>query len=57
MTPRISALAALAFCLLGPAHSIPAEEFKTTDPVRIGMVSSLFNDIPPGLVEFVGGPL
>ena len=29
---------------------------KTPEPVRIGMVSSLFNDIPPGLVDFAGVP-
>jgi ABC-type phosphate/phosphonate transport system substrate-binding protein len=43
-------------CVLAPALPLPAQEVKSPEPVRLGMVSSLFNDIPPKLVEFVGGP-
>jgi ABC-type phosphate/phosphonate transport system substrate-binding protein len=48
--------ACLALCTLGLALPMPAEELKPLDPVRIGMVSSLFNDIPAPLIEFLGGP-
>jgi ABC-type phosphate/phosphonate transport system substrate-binding protein len=56
MTQRILTGACLALCTLGLALPLPAEDSKTTDPVRIGMVSSLFHDIPPTLIEFLGGP-
>jgi ABC-type phosphate/phosphonate transport system substrate-binding protein len=48
--------AGLILAALGLAKPTPAEEATSSRPVRIGMVSSLFNDIPPALVEFVGGP-
>ena len=56
MSQRTLFGAGLALCMLGLTVAVPAGESKSTDPVRIGMVSSLFNDIPPGLVEFAGGP-
>jgi ABC-type phosphate/phosphonate transport system substrate-binding protein len=56
MTHRTLVGAALAWCMLSLAIPVPAEELKTPEPVRIGMVSTLFNDIPPALIEFVGFP-
>src|SRR5205823_2850017 len=56
MTRRTLVGAGLALCLLGLANPMPAGEIKSPETVRIGMVSTLFNDIPPALVEFVGGP-
>jgi ABC-type phosphate/phosphonate transport system substrate-binding protein len=54
MTQRILAVAALASCLLGSALPLPAA--NSPEPVRIGMVGTLFNDIPPSLIQFAGGP-
>jgi ABC-type phosphate/phosphonate transport system substrate-binding protein len=56
MTQRTLLRAGLALCILCQAIPIHAQETKSPEPVRIGMVSSLFNDIPPALVEFAGGP-
>src|SRR5262245_22323566 len=56
MIQRILAGAALATCMLGLALDILAADLTAPEPVRIGMVSSLFNDIPPTLIEFLGGP-
>ena len=54
--PRILALMGLTVCLLGMAVSGPAQEAKRAEPVRLGMVSTLFNDIPAPLIEFMRGP-
>jgi ABC-type phosphate/phosphonate transport system substrate-binding protein len=54
MTQRILVGTVLTLCLLGTALPLPADETQT--PVRIGMVSTLFNDIPPSLIQFAGGP-
>jgi ABC-type phosphate/phosphonate transport system substrate-binding protein len=56
MTQRILVGAGLALTMLGLAIPMTAQEPKTPELVRIGMVSTLFTDIPPALVEFVGGP-
>jgi ABC-type phosphate/phosphonate transport system substrate-binding protein len=57
MTHRTPVFIALAGLMLGLALPASAQDVKTgNEPVRIGMVGSLFNDIPPALVEFVGGP-
>lgn len=55
MTQRTLASIGLALCIF-PASPLIAQEAKAPDPVRIGMVSSLFNDVPPALVAFAGGP-
>ncbi|HWY86732.1 MAG TPA: PhnD/SsuA/transferrin family substrate-binding protein [Gemmataceae bacterium] len=56
MTQRNLVGATVAWCTLVLAMPLSAAEFKTNDPVRIGMVSSLFHDIPLPLIEFLGGP-
>src|SRR5262245_52241977 len=56
MIQRILAGAALAACLLGLAMDIPAAAAARQEPVRIGMVTTLFNDISPALIELLGGP-
>jgi ABC-type phosphate/phosphonate transport system substrate-binding protein len=56
MTQRTLAGAGLALCVLGLAIPMPAREVTPPEPVRIGMVSSLFNDISPALIELLGGP-
>jgi ABC-type phosphate/phosphonate transport system substrate-binding protein len=57
MTQRILVGAALTCCVLaGLDLARPAQGMKTTEPVRIGMVGTLFNDIPPALIDFAGGP-
>src|SRR4051794_3507776 len=35
---------------------VAAADKTSAEPMRIGMVSTLFNDIPPTLIDFVGGP-
>src|SRR5690349_16551984 len=52
--PRL-ALCLVALSLAAPAIPLAAAA-KTQDPVRIGMVSSFFHDIPPALIDFLGGP-
>lgn len=55
MTQRTFASLGFALCICLPAP-LSAQEAKSHEPVRIGMVSSLFNDVPPALVQFAGGP-
>jgi len=56
MTQRTPFGITLACCLLGSALPLQAEEVKPPEQVRIGMVNTLFHDIPPPLIEFLGGP-
>lgn len=54
MTRLTSTVAALLF--VGAAGFLSAQDAKTPEPVHIGMVSSLFNDVPPAFVQLAGGP-
>lgn len=56
MTFRTLIQASVTWCAFSLANPVHAAERSPSEPVRIGMVSTLFNDIPAALVEFVGEP-
>src|SRR5262249_48219009 len=55
MTRLISTVAAITL-LFTAANSTLAQAPKPPEPVHIGMVSSLFNDVPPAFIKLAGGP-
>src|SRR5262245_50542761 len=52
---RLTLVVSSVMCLLGFTISVCAEAVRS-EPVRIGLVSSLFTDIPQPLIEIVAAP-